>query len=276
MQLILSSPLVERFFDTASMPPMAPVVQQLERLRNQGGDYYSIFIQDPGMMLQLLRMSANGTELDFQQLYAQAGQDCLDKIVDWAINTQPLSIDVTGPDYYLFWRTSMHRSALITQLMPLANLEDSLSTLTTLALVQEIALPMLLLCLDSAQWQAFPGFHVSLRSMMQWSQLSFGVDHRQLGHELFKRWGLPRLLLDSQKLILVEDAAPELRLLELTRRTVESFYAVEEELAQVQEKARKWFNIDDRQFDQAIVASLEILSHYSLNTRVHEELDDDW
>lgn len=255
---------------------MSPVVHVLQQEHPRPEEYLSLIVQDPGLSLQLLRAVKGGEELDLNALFDMLSLNQAHRIITWAAESQPLPINLPGPDYYLFWRTSLHRSALVRQLAPTCGLEARVEQIATTAFLQETALPMLLLCLSEEQQLAFPGFHVSLSSIISWSRLSLGVDHRMLGQELFSRWKMSSFLLASQQMTIANDAPPDILLLEVARQAVESFYAVEVELARVQEFGQQWLGIDPRVLNESIFSSLESLSYYSLNQIVHEELDDTW
>jgi hypothetical protein len=270
-----SSLLLDKFFNQGEMPPNASVVERLKEIRERGGPYMPMFFQDTGMALQLLRAAAPLSHLSLSLIFEQTPREQILQIVDWAVNATPLPVELPGPDYYLFWRISLHRSVLMRQLANMVGMGRLSEELSIGAMLLESALPILLLCLSRQQQLDFPGFHASLHGIMAWSRLELGIDHRMLGRELFLRWQFPGLLVASQQ---PADAAspPDIKLMELARQAVESFYAANVELAEVQALGQEWFNLEPNLFNQAIVMSLNRLSEFSLAQMEQGELDDSW
>ncbi len=266
----MSSSIVDCFLKVKALPPIDLAVRQLALAEKQA--QRALFSQDPGLALKLVRKLGASGELNISELYHQATSNQLQEIINWAQKCEPLSNALPGPDYYLFWRTSLHRSVLARALASLAGLPNT-EALATAALLQEAALPMLLRCLSQAQAQSFPGFHVSLRAIVQWSRSSLGADHRALGASLFAGWQLPELILQSQKMEISPADQPALKLLELARLAAESFYAEDVELAMVQHSAKRWMDLEPRPLNEAIASSLLKLSELSLNKIMCEELD---
>jgi hypothetical protein len=257
------------------MPPNASIVKRLKEIQDRGGPYMPIFFQDTGMALQLLRAAAPFPYLSLSLIFEQTPREKILQIVDWAVNTPPLPVELPGPDYYLFWRVSLHRSVLARQLANMVGMGSLNEELSITAMLMEAALPILLLCLSREQQLDFPGFNSSLRGIISWSRLSFGVDHRILGRELFLRWHFPELLVTSQQQVNAA-SSPAIKLLELARQAVESFYAANVELAEVQTLGQDWFHLEPNLFNQAFVMSLNRLSEFSLAQMEHGELDDAW
>lgn len=276
MQFISASIVKDQFFKMPALPPLESVGQAFREFTVSQPCYFSYFVQDPGLALQLLRTVKAGEELALHTLYQKAGDTQIMEIVEWAKASAYLPINLPGPDYYLFWRTSLHRSVLVRELARLAGLVSSAEKLATTALLQEAALPMLLLCLNRDQTLSFPGFHVSLPKIISWSRSFFNLDHRELGRKLFERWGLPIFLRQSQAISVSNKDNPDFLLLELARQGVESFYAEDVELTQMHENAVLWFGIDPEQLNESIANSLEMLSRFSLNKNVYEDLDGNW
>jgi hypothetical protein len=274
IKLITPSPLLDKFFNM-DIPANASIVKRLKEIQERGGPYMPIFFQDIGMALQLLRAAAPFPYLSLSLIFEQTPREKILQIVDWAINTPPLPVELPGPDYYLFWRISLQRSVLARQLATMVDMNKSGEELSISAMLMESALPTLLLCLPREQQLNFPGFHSSLHGIISWSRLSLGIDHRMLGRELFLRWQFPELLTASQQPV-DADSPPDIKLMELARQAVESFYAANVELAEVHALAQEWFQLEPNLFNQAIVMSLNRLSEFSLARMEDDELDNAW
>ncbi|MCB2189208.1 MAG: HDOD domain-containing protein [Deltaproteobacteria bacterium] len=173
------------------------------------------------------------------------------------MDTLPLTAG--GPDFHLFWRTSLHRAVLARLLAAHLKMPEQDEAFVA-GLLQELGLPILLNVLSPEEARDFPGFHYSLEDQLAWARQSLGTDHRAVGRTALAHWKLPRALVESQ-LTVPDDARPGsfarvTLVADLARRGAESFFAPGVELSDIHEVARLRFDLSDETVNSLLVQSL--------------------
>lgn len=165
-----------------------------------------------------------------------------------------------GPDYLLFWRTSLHRALLGRQLAGQADAGLAPEEVFVAGLLLELGLPLLLRVLSAQEVKGFPGFHQSLEQILAWEAEELGVDHREIGAEAMRRWELPEVLIQCQRLPGPEEEAlaPMVLMVDLARLGAESFFAPGVELSVVHEAAERRFGLAPEVVNQMLVESLSL------------------
>ncbi|MCA1987772.1 MAG: HDOD domain-containing protein [Desulfarculus sp.] len=213
-----------------------------------------IITQDPGLAARLLRMANSPA-------FRRGSQEItsLDRAVVLLglreVRIMALSISLRdtlptkgkGLDYRIFWRASLYRALLsraIANRLALPQPEEAFVA----GLLLETGLPILLRVLKPEELDGFPGLGASLRAQMVWERQRLGLDHRQVGAEVMRRWGLPQTLVACQGVLQESsrDQAPLLKeVTDFARQAAEAFLLPEKLLTDVHQIAWRYFGLDD-------------------------------
>jgi HD-like signal output (HDOD) protein/signal transduction histidine kinase len=224
-----------------------------------------VIAQDPGLAARLLRMANSPA-------FRRGSQEItsLDRAVVLLglreVRIMALSISLRdtlptkgkGLDYRIFWRASLYRALLsraIANRLALPQPEEAFVA----GLLLETGLPILLRALRPEELEGFPGLGASLRAQLTWERQRLGLDHRQVGIEVMRRWGLPQSLVACQGVLqeASRDQAPLLReVTDFARQAAEAFLLPEKLLTDVHQTAWRYFGLDDETINQLLTEAL--------------------
>ncbi len=263
--------LLEKILGGQQAPTLSPLAVRLVDLASDENasiqDLTRIIEQDPGMSARLL-MLANSpafrvTEEEVTNLQRAVVFLGLREVRIMALGISlrhTLPLQKGDPQFYQFWRMSLHRAALARLLAQRLGL-DRAEDLFVAGLLLELGLPLMMHALGPGQTDTFVGVLAGLSAQLEWERKNFGLDHRMVGAAALQKWGLPKLLVRTQKHLRKEDAeAPiELRVVDFARRLAEALFGDNATLTEVHRLARKWFGLLDDDINLIVSEALTIV-----------------
>lgn len=260
--------LLEKILGNEDAPTLSPLAVRLVDLASDESasiqDLVRVIEQDPGISARLL-MLANSpsfrvTEEEVTNLNRAVVFLGLREVRIMALGISlrhTLPLQKGDPQFYQYWRMSLHRAVLARLLAQRLGL-DMAEDMFVAGLMLELGLPLMLSALEPGQTEGFVGVSAGLGAQLEWEHQRFGIDHRMVGAATLKQWGLPRLMVQTQKLIQPDDdqAPVELRVADFARRLAEALFADKMTLTDVYRLARKWFGLLDEDINQIVSDAL--------------------
>lgn len=248
---------LDKILSRQDAPSLSPLAVRLVELASDEDasikDLTRIIEQDPGLTARLLvlanspsfRISEDEvTNLNRAVVFLGLREV---RIMALGISLRhTLPLQKGDPQFYQYWRMSLHRAVLARLLAQRLGL-DMAEDLFVAGLLLEMGLPLLLAGLEPEQVHGFVGISAGLAAQLRWERDSFGLDHRLVGAAALKRWGLPSLMVRTQRTVSAADveAPVELRVVDFARRLAEALFGEKMRLSEAHTLARKWFGLLD-------------------------------
>ena len=245
--------LLKKIIDSDGLPSLSPLAIQLVEFaaddQSSARDLASIIEKDPGLTTRLLKLVGSAFFARVQRITSVTHAVTLLGFKRVRIMALSLSLrdtfpmgKIKGMDYDHFWKTSLYR-ALIAQNLAQSAQPDELNAEEGFiaGLILEIGMLMLYAASSDEIKQAFPGGNVPLEEVVSWEEDNSGVNHREVGALVFRRWRFPEYLVESQKYFGPEALQPDkpilCKIVELARRLTEIVSGETGELYDIQQQA---------------------------------------
>ncbi len=271
-----------------SLPSLSPIALRLIQMAADDAastaELARLISQDPGLTTRLLRMvnSPAFRRLDHEITSINKALSFLGlrevRIMALSLSLRDtLPVKKGGPDYHLFWRSSLHRAVLsreVARRLALPEVEEAFVA----GLLQEMGLPMLLRVLTPEQALGFPGMGASLKRQLKWERQNLGLDHHQVGARVMEHWGLPRVLVECQQVLSDSDRDRVPILVEVTdfaHRGTEAFFMPETHLTDIYQVAWRYFGFDDETVNYLLATTLVYVGEAAsaLDVELNQESD---
>ncbi|UCF83774.1 MAG: HDOD domain-containing protein [Desulfobacteraceae bacterium] len=245
--------LLKKIIESDGLPSLSPLAIQLVEFaaddQSSARDLASIIEKDPGLTTRLLKLVGSAFFARLQRITSVTHAVALLGFKRVRIMALSLSLRNTFPmgkiksmDYDHFWKTSLYR-ALIAQNLAQSAQTDKLNAEEAFiaGLILEIGMLMLYIASSDEMKQAFPGGNVPLEEAVFWEEDNFGVNHRDVGALVFRRWHFSEHLVESQKYFGSEALLPDkpilCKVVELARRLTETVFGDTSDLYKIQQQA---------------------------------------
>jgi HD-like signal output (HDOD) protein len=163
--------ILGRVLAKGSLPSLSPLAVKLVEMasddRSSAADLARIIEQDPGLTTRLLRLvNSTAYRRSHEEITSVTRAVLMVGLREVRIMALSLSLRDTlpvkkaGPDYHLFWRSSLNRAVLsreVARRLALAEAEEAFVA----GLLLEMGLPLLLRALKDEEAAGFPGFGAS-------------------------------------------------------------------------------------------------------------------
>lgn len=280
--------ILARVRESGAVPSLSPLAVRLVELAaddtTSASDLQKIIEQDPGLVARLLRL-VNSPVLrrSEDEITSVSRAVVLLGLREVRIMALSISLRDTLPlkrgdqDYYLYWRSSLHRAVMAREIARTLSLAESEEAFVA-GLLLELGLPILLVVLEEGEREGFPGFGASLAEQLAWERTRVGVDHRQVGRQVLSDWGLPALLVECQQVVeeaKARQAPPLVRVTDFARRATEAFFLPQVNLADIYRVARLWFGLEDERVNQVLASTLDYVGEaaQALDIELNREAD---
>jgi HD-like signal output (HDOD) protein/signal transduction histidine kinase len=212
MEKIERSRILQKIVNSECLPSPSPLITQLLEIAASDlasvQDLTSIIEQDPGLTTRLLKL-VNTAFYEHRREVSSISQAILilgfKKLRMMALSMSlrgafPLG-RVKGMDYEIFWKNSLYR-AFIAQgfghsAPALRQLADG--EVFTAGLILEIGTLMLFHFCPEDLREDFPGGNVPLEQLVAWEEQHLGINHREVGRLVLRRWHFPDAIVESQQ-----------------------------------------------------------------------------
>ncbi|MBI5523610.1 MAG: HDOD domain-containing protein [Desulfarculus sp.] len=283
-----SQQIIKRIMAQGSLPSLSAIALRLIQMASDDAastaELAALISQDPGLTTRLLRMVNSPAFRRLDREITGIGKALsflgLREVRIMALSLSlrdTLPVKKGGQDYYLFWRSSMHRAVLareVARRLALNEVEEAFVA----GLVQEMGLPLLLRSLTAEEAQGFPGMGASLKRQLKWERQALGLDHRQVGSMVLGHWGLPAVLVECQQILSEGDRDKVPLLVEVcdfAHRGTEAFFMPEIHLTDIYQVAWRYFGFDDETVNYLLATTLVYVGEAAsaLDVELNREAD---
>ena len=247
--------MLKKIVDSESLPSLSPIAVQLVELaaddRSSAPDLAAIIEKDPSLTTRLLKLVGSAFYARPKRVSSISQAVVLLGFKRVRLMALSLSLRDTFPmgehegmDYNHFWKTSLYRG-LIAQdfarsVQPINNLHPEEAFMA--ALISEIGILMLYNACPEETKKMFPPGTLPLEEVLAWEQENLGVNHREVGSIILRRWRFPHHLAECQKhfgpATLEPDKPILCKIVELSRRATEIVFDDTTDLHEVQQQAQ--------------------------------------
>ncbi len=253
--------LLKKIVDSESLPSLSPIAIQLVELaaddRSSAPDLAAIIEKDPSLTTRLLKLVGSAFYARPERVSSVSQAVVLlgfKKVRLMALSlslrdTFPMGED-EGMDYNHFWKTSLYRG-LIAQdfarsVQPINNLHPDEAFIA--ALISEIGILMLYNACPEETRKMFPPGTLPLEEAFAWEHENLGVNHREVGNVILRRWRFPDHLAECQKHFGLETLEPDkpilCKIVEMARRATEIVFGETTDLHELQQLAQTVLRLD--------------------------------
>ena len=268
MEIQQKANLLKRMTEREGLPSLSPLVIQLVELaaddRSSARDLAAVIEEDPGLTTRLLRLVGSAFFARPERVMSVSQAVVL--LGFKRVRIMALSISLRdmfpmgrqgGMDYDLFWKTSLYRALISQAFAKSAQIGDVNPEEAFIAgLILEIGTLMLYEISSAEMKRAFPAGNVPLEGVISWEEANLGVNHREMGGLVFKRWRFSDHLVESQKWFGAEALRPErpalCKVTESARRLTEVVFGEEPDFYGLQQEAENILKIRHERIDEAL------------------------
>jgi HD-like signal output (HDOD) protein/anti-sigma regulatory factor (Ser/Thr protein kinase) len=253
--------LLKKIVDSEGLPSLSPLAIQLVELaaddQSSAHDLAAVIEKDPSLTTRLLRLVGSALYARAEPITSISQAVVLVGFKRLRVMALSLSLRDTFPmgkkgsmDYDHFWRTSLYRALIAQDFCESAQLSKSLHSDEAFVggLISEIGLLMLYnVCTDEMR-KSFPGGGLPLEEAVAWEEENLGVNHREVGGLILRRWRFSDHVVESQKCFGEEALEPDkpilCQLVELARRATEIVFGQRTDLYALQQLAQTLLRLE--------------------------------
>jgi len=241
--------------DSESLPSLSPIAIQLVELaaddRSTAPELAAIIEKDPGLATRLLKLVGSAFYARPERVSSISQAVVLLGFNKVRVMALSLSLrdafpmgEHEGLDYNHFWKTSLYR-ALIAQdfvraMRPINNLYPEEAFIA--ALISEIGILIFYNACPEETKKRFPVGTLPLKEAIAWEEENLGINHREIGSVVLRRWRFPDHFVECQKLFGPETLEPDkpilCKIVEMARMATEIVFGQTTDLYEVQQRAQ--------------------------------------
>jgi len=283
--------LLKKIIDSDGLPSLSPLAIQLVEFaaddQSSASDLASIIEKDPSLTTRLLKLVGSAFFTRVQRITSVTHAVTLLGFKRVRIMALSLSLrdtfpmgKIKGMDYDHFWKTSLYRALIAQNLAQSAQPEGLNAEEGFIAgLILEIGMLMLYAVSSDDIRQGFPGGNVPLEEVVSWEEDNFGVNHREVGALIFRRWRFPEHLVESQKYFGSEALKPDkpilCKVVELSRRLTEIVFGETKDLYDIQQQAENLLKMKSEAVNRVLSETFDRVEDLAeqMSIRVDSETD---
>jgi len=284
--------LLKKIIDNESLPSLSPIAIQLVEMaaddRSAAPDLAAIIEKDPSLTTRLLKLVGSAFYARPERVSSISQAVVLLGFKKVRIMALSLSLRDTFPlgkqkgmDYNHFWKTSLYRG-LIAQdfaqaVQPINDLHPDEAFIA--ALISEIGLLMLYHACPEETKEQFPPGRLPLEEALRWEEENLGVNHREVGSVILRRWHFPDQLAACQKHFGSETLVPEKPLLckivEMARWATEAVFGETRDLYEVQQCAQTVLQLEPDRVHTIVSEAFEKVEALAQQLRIQVDSQTD-
>ncbi|MDR1397359.1 MAG: HDOD domain-containing protein [Desulfarculales bacterium] len=182
----------------------------------------------------------------------------------------PVNEKNKGMNYSSFWGMSVQRAVMAKELAGMLYYSSPEEAFAA-GLLLDIGLIIMLRALPVTDVRKFPGLQMPSPYRLNWEELHYGCNHRQMGAAIVMHWGLPRFLAEC---MLANGDGLLNKIIEFSAFTTESYAMPDSSFIDIHEKGRQLLNLDSDQINQIITESLFIDSQVAATLTLEADQQD--
>jgi HD-like signal output (HDOD) protein/nitrogen-specific signal transduction histidine kinase len=247
--------ILQRIADGEYLPSPSPVLLRLLKAaadeHTSASDLGAIIELDPGLTTRLIKM-ANSAFYSRGRTVSSVSQAIL--VIGFSrlrVMALTLSLRDSFPmgkvgrmNYEYFWKTSLYRAFIALGFARSIQTREKLpdEEVFTAALILEIGLLMLYHLCPEALKESFPDEEASLEENIVWEEEHLGINHREIGRVVLKRWHFPEHITETQQYFgseaLVAQRSFLCKIIEYSRSFTQIFFGNINDFGSIRETAR--------------------------------------
>ena len=260
--------ILQKIQDGRGLPSLSPVAVRLVEAASDNSisvsDLVGIIQQDPSLTTRLLKMVNSpyfGIRQAVKTLSHAVAYLGLKRVRLAALS---LSLKQTFPfdsnegfDYVQFWRMSLYRAVMARDLCLEAGIKELDAEEAFVAgLILEIGQLMMLEAMDDNQCRSYPHQELSGVELLDWETEHLGINHREVGRLILKRWRFPTSMVETQQWdcegALSSEASWPCRITELAHRGAEILFFRSEALFPYQRSVQELLGLSAGQLNELL------------------------
>jgi HD-like signal output (HDOD) protein/signal transduction histidine kinase len=276
--------LLKRITEREGLPSLSPLVIQLVELaaddRSSARDLAAVIEQDPGLTTRLLRLVGSAFFARPERVTSVSQAVVL--LGFKRVRIMALSISLRdmfpmgrqgGMDYDRFWKTSLYRALIAHAFAKSAQTGDVNPEEAFISgLILEIGALMLYEVSPAEVKRAFPVGNLPLEAVISWEEANLGVNHREVGGLVFKRWRFSDQLVQSQKWFGAEALRPErpalCKVAEAARRVTEAVFGDATDFCDLQQQVENTLNMHREKVEDVLSETFERVEELAAQLRI--------
>jgi len=284
--------ILQRIAQGDYLPSPSPVLLRLLKAaadeRTSASDLAAIIELDSGLTTRLIKM-ANSAFYSRGRTVSSVSQAIL--VIGFnrlRVMALTLSLRDSFPmgkvgrmNYEYFWKTSLYRAFIAQGFARSIQMREKPpeEEVFTAALILEIGLLMLYHLCPQALKESFPDEEASLEEIVAWEEEHLGINHREIGRVIFKRWHFPEHLTETQKYFGSEALLAQrpflCKIIEFSRSSTQIFFGKTGDFGFIRETARL-LGLDADRVNEILCSSFskveEIAGHLHLSVDSNEDV----
>ena len=260
--------ILQKIQDGHGLPSLSPVAVRLVEAASDNSisvsDIVGIIQQDPSLTTRLLKMVNSpyfGIRQPVKNLSHAVAYLGLKRVRLAALS---LSLKQTfqlesneGFDYVQFWRMSLYRAMMARILCLEAGVKDLDAEEAFVAgMILEIGQLMMFEAMNEEQRRSYPHQELSGLELLDWETEHLGVNHREVGRLILKRWHFPPSMVETQQWdgegVLSSESSWSCRITELAHQGAEILFFRSEELFPYQRKVKELLGLSPGQVNELL------------------------
>ena len=283
---------LKKIIDSESLPSLSPIAIQLVELaaddRSSAPDLAAIIEKDPSLTTRLLKLVGSAFYARPERVSSISQAVVLLGFKKVRLMALSLSLRDTFPmgehegmDYNHFWKTSLYRG-LIAQdfaqsVQPIDNVHPDEAFIA--ALISEIGLLMLYNACPEETKKMFPPGTLPLEEVLAWEQENLGVNHREVGSVILRRWRFPNHLVECQKHFGSETLEPDkpilCKIVEMARRATAIVFNETTDLHEVQQRAQTVLQLEPERVNSILSQTFDKVEGLAEQLRIQVDSQTD-
>jgi HD-like signal output (HDOD) protein len=261
--------LLKKIIDGEGLPSLSPLVIRLIEIAtddsSSASDLAAIIEKDPGLTIRLLKLVSSTFYARPERVTSIPQAVVLLGFKKVRIMALTLSLRDTfalgkskGINYDNFWKTSLYRALTaqgFARSAHLLNLDPE--EVFVSALILEIGTPMLYEVAYSEDMnESFPEVSLPLEKVISWEEKNLGINHREVGSLVLRRWHFPEYMVESQRCFGSEALKPDtpvlFNILELARRAAEIVFGKTTDLYKLQQLVKYHLKLEHEPVNETL------------------------
>ena len=284
--------LLKKILDGEVLPSLSPLTIRLVEIaaddRSSARDLAEIIEKDPSLATRLLKLV--GSAFFARQVKVTSISQAIVLLGFQRVRIMGLSLSlrdalplnkIEGMDYNLFWKASLYRALIAKGFseaaqLPGLNPEEAFIG----GLILEIGLLMLYTAMKSEATKIGPLVEsLPLEQIIDWENKNLGINHREVGSHILRRWHFSDPLLTVQAFFGAKALAPDkpllCRIVELARRATEIMCGHTADLYRLQQDVQGLLKLEPEVVNKILSEAFEKVESLAeqLNIAVNSQAD---
>ncbi len=260
--------LLKKIIDSKGLLSVSPLAVQLMDLAendlSSARDLAAIIEKDPGLTIRLLKLTGSAFHARPERITSVSHAIVLLGFERVGVMALCLSLYDAFPTgkrriigYDRFWKAAIYRALIAQGFAEVAQLPDlNPEEPFVWGLILEIGMLILCEAYSEEMKKDFPGGNLLLEEAISWEEENLGINHREIGSLILRRWRFSDNLVRSQTCFGPDALEPDkpvlYKIVELARRATEIVLGQTTDLYDLQQQAKILLNLGHDQVNEIL------------------------